>query len=77
MKPITSMKDAQALPERDSYKVVDEVQPDGTVLRHPSFRDLVAVALADDAILIFEDRDGRVMTVGYDSRGAFKTPLTA
>lgn len=76
MKPITGIKDAEALPERDSYKVVDEVLPDGTTLRSIRFHGLVAVEKDDDAIVMFEDKDGRMMSVGYDSQGAFKTPTS-
>lgn len=72
MKPITSVKEAMALPEKQSFSIRKEKQPDGTTLIIPYFRELVAVDMDDKAILLFEDKDGRVMQIGYDTEGAYK-----
>ena len=59
MKPITGIKDAEALHERDAYEMVEETLTDGKILRCIRFHDLVAVEKDDDAIVMFEDKDGR------------------
>jgi hypothetical protein len=76
MKPITQIEDAMVLPEREAYSINKVPVGDGIVQNTVSFRDLVAVDRDDNAILIFRDTDGRIMTINYDSNGAYKAPVT-
>ena len=73
MKSITDLATARALPEKEYYRIMEEVQPDGSILKRPQFRDLVAVEMSDSAIFLFRDTDGRIMMVNYDTEGAYKT----
>lgn len=75
MKSITKIEDAYLLPEKEIFGMKEEIQSDGTILRIPFCRDMIAVAFKDDTILVFGDKDGRMMTIEYDAEGAYKTPI--
>lgn len=75
MESITEIKAARALPEKSPFAQTEQLQPDGTILITPYFRELVAVDLEENTILCFLDADGRLMTIDYDSEGAYKHVL--
>lgn len=76
MESVKQIKDAYALPERTPYYEIRKKRADGTVLVIPHFRDLVAIELEDDTILCFQDKDGRLMEIGYSLNGAYKYPVS-
>ena len=73
MKSIKTLEEAKILPEKGRFGWSEEILPDGTIVKTPSFRDLVAVELEDDTLLLFADEDGEIKEVGYDEDGAYKT----
>lgn len=72
---IKSLQEARKLPEKSMFRYKERSLPDGIKQVVPYFRELVAVELDDDDILVFEDADGTPMHIGYDSEGAYKTPM--
>lgn len=73
MKPVTDIKDLRALPEREEHDVIEHRQADGRIVKELCFKDFVVVDYDEGAILMFEDTDGRLIKVNYNSRDAFKT----
>lgn len=74
---ITSIEEARKLPERKGYAIIERLDAEGRRVKEIHFRDIAAVERNENAILLFVDVDGRLMTVNYDSQGAYKTAVRA
>ena len=72
MESIKSLEEAKSLPEKDRFGWSEEILPNGDRVITPSFRDMGAVELEDDTILLFKDDDGETKEICYDEDGVYK-----
>jgi hypothetical protein len=74
---VKTIEQAWALPELDNefYEVSLETKPDGTVVQHMKVSAFCGRGISGDDIILFTDKDGRLMKVIQTESGPAKTEL--